>query len=258
MANSYEISESEDISNKRWSEALHTDIIFGEPLVADMLSDGVCVEKEDLKKAAGDKITCNFSKRITDAGVLGDASIRNNAAMISYVTDSISINKLTIPAKAKIRGSMTQQRVAFDHEEQTFVETSNAFKQRVITGVFKQLGGELATTLTYDGVSLSGDDRVKFTGVGQLPTAPTTYRKKFATGSADETVNGNSSATLTLAAIDTCLNEAKLQRAGVNNIKPLAGRSHNGKAYYYVFYVSTEGMTQLIQDATANQVTYGS
>ena len=45
MANSYEISESEDISNKRWSEALHTDIIFGEPLVADMLSDGVCVEQ---------------------------------------------------------------------------------------------------------------------------------------------------------------------------------------------------------------------
>ena len=196
MSNGYNIATGDDITNKRQSEALHTDIIFGEPLVADMMADGVLVEKEDLKKAAGDKVTCNFSTRITDAGILGDGSVRNNATMISFVTDSVIIDKLTIPAKAKIKGSMTQQRVAFDHEEQTFVETANAFKQRVLTGAFKQLGGELATTLTYDGVSLTGDERRKFTGIGQLPTAPTTYRKKFATGSADETVQASSSFTL--------------------------------------------------------------
>lgn len=257
MATGYSITTSEDIAVKRWSEALHQDMIFGEPLVRGAISDGILIENNDLSKGAGDKVTCNYATRIAAKGVQGDGAVRSQAEAITYVTDSLYIDKLTIPAKAKIKGSMTQQLVAFDHEAQTFIATSDWFKQRVILGLFKQLGGELATSLTYDGVAHTSGERKQITGIGQLPTAHTTYRKKFATGSADETVQADSSATLTLSAINTLYNEAKTQRAGVNNFKPLAGKSLGGLPYEYVFYVSTAGMSQLIADATANQLTYG-
>lgn len=257
MSTSDSIATAEAIAVKRWSNALYQDIIFGTPIIREAIADGVLVEKTDLTKGAGDKVTCNFAKRVANAGVLGGGTVRNQAAAVTYVTDSILVDQFDIPVVAKTKGHIAQQRVAFDLESSAFTACSNAFKEHVIPSFFKQLGGELATTITYDGVAYTGADRAKIAGIGQLPTAPTTYRKKFATGSADETVQAATSATLTLSAINTLYVEAKTQRAGVQNFSPLAAKMYNGQPYEYVFYVGVQGMSNLIADATANTLTYG-
>lgn len=253
-ATSYAISTSEDIAVKQWSELLHQDVIMGEPLINDMRQDGVLVIEDGLTKAAGDKVTKNYSTRLTQKGVLGSGPKRSAAKNVTYVTDSIIVDELTITVRAKTKGSIVQQRVAFDLDDSSYYEAANWFKQRVIGGAFNQAGGFLATSFTFDGETYTGDNRKQMTGL-QLPTAPTTYRAKYATGSSDANVQADSTATLTLAAIDACVTEARTQRAGVNNFKPLIGKRYNGMPYNYVFYVSVSGMTQLIQDATG--VSYG-
>ncbi len=246
----FTIATGDDIANKRWSEALYNDMIMGEPLIASMINDGVVRIESDLSKNAGDRVRVNYSKRLNAEGILGDAPKRSAAVTVSYVNDDVTIDQLSLTTKAKTKGSITQQRIAFDLSDATYEEASNWGKQRAIVSTFNQLGGNTATSITFDGVTVTGTDRVKYTGL-QLPTAPSTYRKKFATGSADETVAAATSATLTLQSIDTLVTEALTQRSGVNNFKKLTGKNWNGMPYDFVFYVPVSGITQLLQQAAS-------
>lgn len=239
-------STSSVYTAKLWSQKLYMDSIMGQPLIADAISDGVLARKDDLVRSAGDRVRMEFSKRLTGTGIIGDAPKRPNTKQVEYASDDVVLDKLSSdPVDAKVDGTISQQRTAFDLKEVLYPSVSDWFAQRFIVGFFNQIGGNSATSISFDGSTYTGSTLTAVTGLNSA-TAPSTYRALYATGSSDANVAGSSSATLTLQAIDELEEEAMTQRAGVNNFKPIIGRG-----YKYKFYVDTTGYKQLKQQAQA-------
>jgi hypothetical protein len=240
------VSSSNNLTTKLWSAKLRQDTIMGSPILADAISDGIIMKTDDLKKGAGDRVTMPFSKRLTGTGVLGDAPKRPSQTQIQYTKHDLYVDKLSHTTWAKTDGTISQQRTAFDLEEATYPSLSDWFTQRMIFGFFNQIGGNSATSISFDGDTYTGDNLKIVTGLNTA-TAPTTYRSFYATGSSDANVAGSSSATLTLQAIDALEEEAYTQRSGVNNVIPIIGRP-----YKFKFYVPRTGYKQLLQQAQAS------
>lgn len=239
---------SSNFALKTWSEVLGHDVLFKEEVIADALNEGVILKKDDLAQGRGDRIRMQYEKRLTGKGVVGDNPKRTAAQSVGFAYDDILIEKLSFPVKNNTKGSISQQRLNIDLDESSMRAATRAMKEKLLVGFFNQLGGNTATTITYDGESYATTDRLQVTGLNSA-TAPTTYRKLFATGSADETVNAASTATLTLSLIDSAVQEAYTQRSGLNNFKRLTRKNFKGFPYEFLCYVSMAGMTQLLQQA---------
>lgn len=239
---------------KVWATRLYMDTIMGTQFLSSALADGIIVRENNLTKGAGDRVRMYYSKRISGKGVIGDAgSIRAAAEAVTTVTDDINIDQLAIPVLNKVKGSISQQRVNYDLSEQAYESAKDWFAQRMICGMFYQLGGFNPTSFSYDGQTYTGDIRLSLQGLN-APTAPSTYRSVFTgTGQTTENgVNGSSAATITLAQIDAAVAEAETQRAGVNNFKRLVG-----KQYRYVLFLGVKGWNQLLQQAqSSGNLTY--
>ena len=241
------VGASSSFTSKVWSAKLYQDTIMGDPIIADALSDGVIMQQNDLVRGAGDRIRMNFSKRLTGTGIIGDAPKRPNQKQIQHAYDDVNIEKLSSdPVYAKIEGTISQQRTAFDLDTTSYPSVSDWFKQRMISGFFNQLGGNTASSIAFDGATYTGSNLIGITGMNAT-TAPSSNRVFFATGSTDAAVGASSSATLTLQAIDELEEEAGTQRTGVNNFIPLIG-----KGYKYKFYVAESAFKQLKQQAQVN------
>jgi len=240
---------SSNYTAKLWSEKLYMDTIMGVPLIADAISDGILARKDDLVRSAGDRVRMTFSKRLTGTGIIGDAPKRPNTKQVEYAYDDVVLDKLSSdPVDAKVEGTISQQRTAFDLQETLYPSVSDWFAQRMIVGMFNQLGGNTATSLAFDGTTYTGSSLVAITGLNAA-SAPTTHRVFYAgTGNtSDADVAADSTATLTLQAVDDLETEAFTQRSGVNNFKPLIGQG-----YKFKFYVPMTGFKQLKQQAQAN------
>lgn len=240
-------STSSNYTAKLWSEKLYMDTIMGVPLIADAIQSGVLARKDDLVRSAGDRVRMTFSKRLTGTGIKGDAPKRPNTKQVEYAYDDVLLDKLSSdPVDAKVEGTISQQRTAFDLQETLYPSVSDWFAQRMIAGMFNQLGGNTATSISFDGSTYTGSSLTNITGLNAA-TAPTTYRAFYATGSSDANVAADNTATLKLQAVDELETEAFTQRAGVNNFKPLIGLGHKFK-----FYVPMTGFKQLKQQAQSN------
>lgn len=240
-------SSSSNYTAKLWSSKLYMDTIMGIPLIADAIADGSLVRKDDLVRSAGDRVRMTFSKRLTGTGIIGDAPKRPNTKQVEYAFDDVVLDKLSSdPVDAKVEGTISQQRTAFDLQETLYPSVSDWFAQRMIAGLFNQLGGNTATSISFDGTTYTGSSLPAVTGLNAA-SAPTTFRSFFSTGSSDADVAADSTATLTLQAIDELETEAMTQRAGVNNFKMIVG-----KEYKFKFYVPMTGFKQLKQQAQSN------
>jgi hypothetical protein len=246
MGTSYEVSSSDNLAKKLWSERLYQDTVHNKDLSGMLVSEGVVVVESNLVKQGGDRVRKNWSTRISNKGIIGDAPVRPNAVSVNYVTDDIIVDKLTLATKAKTKGSMAQQRTAFDLQDSVYEESKNWYIQRANTGMTFQLGGYNAATITYDGITYTGDERLEMTGL-QIPTAPTTYRKQFAVTTDTADTDVASDATMNLQAIDRCVTAARTQNSGANNFKPLMG-----KEYQFLLLLGSTGFQQLIQQAQSN------
>lgn len=243
----YTPGTSSPYTAKLWSARLYQDSIFGTPILADAMSDGIILKKDDLVRSAGDRVQISFSERLTGAGIRGDLPKRPSTVQQEYQYHNLNIDKLSSnPVSAKMDGTISQQRTAFDLEEPLYTSVADWFQQRLIAGFFNQLGGNTATSISFDGTTYTGDSLTNITGLNSA-TAPSTNRVVYATGSSDANVAASSSATIGLDAVYELEAKAESQIAGVQNFIPIIG-----KPYKYKLYVARTGYRQLWEEAQAS------
>lgn len=248
MATTFPVGSADDIAAKLWTKKLMMDTVLGQGLLSDMISDGIIVRETDLSRNAGDRVRKTWNQRISSKGIIGDGAVRPNAKDIQFYTDDVLIDKLTQVVKGKDKGSMSQQRASFDLLEAQYPVLSDWFSERMTLGAFNQLGGNTATSMTYDGETYTGDDRKQITGM-QIPTAPTTNRVIYAdpsNNSSDSDVNTGTDV-FKLALIDDAVDLAFTQFAGVNNFKPIIG-----KPYKFKLYLGHKAFNDLLQEAQSS------
>ena len=241
----FSVPTGSDFTVKAWSSRLHADAVMGSGIIAEMMDDGILWEETDLSKnQGGDRIRVQYSKRLTGKGLVGDAPVRSSATAPTFVYDDVVINKLTKAVKSKTDGSMAQQRTAFDLGERDYAEVVDWFKQRMSFSAFNQLLANTATAIAFEGDVYTGTDIGQVTGFNTV-TAASQYRAFYSGGQVSDTaVGANTTATIKLADLDAMRLEAKQQRAGINNFKPIMN-----KPYQYKLFLGNAGFVQLIQQA---------
>lgn len=242
----FTVGASDTYEQKIWSATLYSDTVMSAPLIQELLSDGVIVRKDDLSRANGGRVQFNYVHRLNGKGLIGDtASARAAASNIRYDNQEIQIDELSKSVITKIDGSISQQRTPFSLEAEDVPQVVDWYTQRFIVGAMNQLGGNNATSLTFEGETYTGNERFELTGMN-LATAPT----RTVLGGSQSTengVNGDTTATLTLQMFDNARKEAYTQTNNQLNFKMISG-----KGYDMVALVSVEGMNQLYQQAQAS------
>lgn len=112
--------------------------------------DSLVQEKTDLKKSAGDNITCGLNVQLQGDGVQGDATLEGNEEALQFYDDRIVVDQLRHASRTK--GRMTEQRVPYDLRMQSRNRLGDWFAQRYDTIFFNQICGNTAQTdLKYTG-----------------------------------------------------------------------------------------------------------
>lgn len=75
-------------------------------------ADALITEKVDLKKSAGDNITCGLRVQMQGDGVEGDATLEGNEEALQFYDDNLRINQLR--HATRVKGRMTEQRVPYN------------------------------------------------------------------------------------------------------------------------------------------------
>lgn len=155
--------------------------------------DSLIQEHVDLKKSAGDQITCGLNVQLQGDGIQGDATLEGNEEALEFYDDAIVVNQLRHATRT--RGRMTEQRVPYNLRATSRDRLADWWAQRMDTSFFNQVCGNTAETDT------------KFTG-NNATIAPSTNRKLVAGGqSNDEDLT--SADTFTLELIDIARQRAE-------------------------------------------------
>lgn len=173
--------------------------------------DSVIQIKNDMKKGPGDRIRCTLRMQLSGDGVQGDGTLEGNEESLTTYTDDFVINQLRHAVRSA--GKMSEQRVPFSVREEAMSGLRDWYADRMDTWFFNQCAGNTAVTDT------------RYTG-NQATTAPTAGRKVFTTGSADETVQADSTKVMTLAVIDKCVETAKVSTPLIRPINISGGKHY--------------------------------
>lgn len=233
---------------KLWSAKTLYDFQSDTALLGQMIRDGVVAKQEETSRSAGDRVTISWLNRLTDAGLLGSAAATGQEAPLVYATDNLLIDQLRIPIQIPAPNTIDQQRVMYNLTEDSYRVMSEWMMTRGTTGVLNQLCGNTATTITFDGVSYSGNDRLKLTGLNAA-IAPTTtsgvqriIRPNGLT--TDQAVAADTTATAKLSQILQAETIAQTQRP---YIRPLSETSD----VKFNYYVHNQVFTDLLQDTSS-------
>lgn len=157
-------------------------------------SDSLIQIKGETSRGAGDKITFGLRMQLSGDGVQGDGPLEGNEEALTTYSDALYINKLRHAVRSA--GKMSEQRVPFSVREEARAGLQDWWSARIDTWFFNQICGYTPQTDT------------RFTG-NQAAIAPDANHRVFTTGSADETVQADSTKVMTLAVIDKCVERAK-------------------------------------------------
>lgn len=233
---------------KLWSQRTLYDFVTDTEMLGQMMKAGTLRRVDDTSKTAGDRVTVSFLNRLTDQGLLGMQSATGLESALTYFTDNINIDQLRIVVENPAPYTIDAQRVLYNIPEDTYRVESEWMKIRGLLGAFNQLGGNTATTITYDGVAYSGNDRLKITGLNAA-VAPSTggaTRVIRPNGSTtDQAVAADTTATAKLTDILTCETIAQTSRP---YIRPLSETSE----IKYHYYCHTQCYMDLLTDASAS------
>ena len=133
--------------------------------------DSLIQEKIDLKKSAGDRLTCGLNVQLQGDGVQGDATAEGNEEALQFYDDSIVVDQLRHQTRTK--GRMTEQRVPYNLRRVSRDRLSDWWARRMDTSFFNQICGNTAET------------RTKFTGNNAV-IAPSSNRIFRAGAQADD------------------------------------------------------------------------
>ena len=190
------------------------------------------------QKARGDQITYDYTNKLTGipAGEGGMLDGNEEALNLGYFTMAINVTRIGVLNPND--DTIEQQRTLVDFPERTRKVIPQRHMELLDTACFQQLAGAYPTTVTLNGTTWSGNNRLFITG-HNVPVAPSADRILRAGGVANDQ-SLTSSNTMTLDLIDFALEQIDLSD---QPIKMLADDT-------YDLYVSPEQFTDLKQDTT--------
>lgn len=181
--------------------------------------DSLIQEKTELKKSAGDRITCGLRPQLEGDGVEGDATLEGSEEALRFFDDSVVINQLRHATRSK--GKMSEQRVPYNMRMEGRNGLADWWARRMDTAFFNHLCGNTAVSDT------------KYTGHNAV-TAPTSNRHIWQGGKTND--QGITSAeTFTLDLIQIAKQRA-LTASVENDTGPLLRPfMHQGEEMYVMF-----------------------
>ena len=191
---------ADTVTQKKWAaaQAAYLDSISDTEVLGMMIKDGTVRKQEELSRGAGDNVTIRFRSRLQEKGFLGEQTVTGLEKRVSSFTDSIDIGRLSQVTKTYAKGTMSQQRVDFNLEEDDYAVLTDWIKERQTLTLFNQLAGNAATSITWDGLSYTGNERNELWGFN-TPTAPSSTRILRPNAlTTDQAVNADTTAKITL------------------------------------------------------------
>jgi len=190
------------------------------------------------QKARGDQITYDYTNKLTGIPVGEGGTLDGNEEALNLGYFTMAINVTRIGVLNPNDDTIEQQRTLVDFPERTRKVIPQRHMELLDTAVFQQLAGAYPTSVTLNGTTWSGNNRLFITG-HNVPVAPSSDRILRA-GAVANDQSLTSSNTYTLDLIDYALEQIDLSD---QPIKMLADDT-------YDLYVSPEQYTDLKQDTT--------
>ncbi|MEL6361720.1 MAG: N4-gp56 family major capsid protein [Pseudomonadota bacterium] len=144
-----EFGVNHPLSNRYWAKELSREA-FRSTMVNKFLSKdagSLFQEKDDLRKRAGDSITCGLRIQLNGRGIEGDGTLEGNEESLVFHDDRVTINQLRHATRTN--GEMTEQRVPYNLRAEGKDGLSDWWSVRIDTVAANHLCGN--TTVT-DGV----------------------------------------------------------------------------------------------------------
>ena len=141
-----EFSVNHPLAVKVWSKSLNVEAMR-KTFIGKFIGkgeDSIVQEKDELKKGAGDKITCGLRPQLQGDGVLGDATLEGNEEAMRFFDDSVSIDQLRHATRSK--GKMSEQRVPYNIRAQGRNALSDWWADRMDATFFNHICGNTAVT----------------------------------------------------------------------------------------------------------------
>lgn len=219
-----------------WSKSLAVEA-FRKTFIGKFMGEGedsLIQEKTDLKRSAGDNITCGLNVQLQGDGVQGDATLEGNEEALQFYDDRIVIDQLRHASRTK--GRMTEQRVPYDLRRTSRDRLADWFARRYDDCFFNQICGNTAVTDT------------RFTGNNAVIPASANRIIRAGNRANDETLATDD--TFTLQLIDVARERAETA-AIENNTGPLVRPIRYMGADYYVMFLHDYQVTQLRTDTSS-------
>lgn len=222
---------------KVWSKLLASEVLkqtyFGKFLdeSGDEEGNSLFVQKTDLQKQAGDRVTCYLRLQGEGVGKTENETLEGYEEAIRTYADSLVINKLRHAFKSE--DVISPQRVTFNLRTEAKNALRDWFADRLDTWMFNQLCGNTAVTDT------------KYTGLNATVAPSSSHIVRAGNVAADESLG--SSNTIKLSHIDVLRNKARTfsGTAGVP-IRPIKMKGND----YYVLFIHPDQETSLRTDAS--------
>lgn len=223
---SYGVNDA--LAVKLWQRDLHHEVTKGievAPLIGST-ANSIIHHKTELK-TTGDKVTFGLRTKLNGAGKTESETIEGNEESLTTYSDAVYVNELLHAARVRGENTIDVQRVPFSLRDEAKMALADWFAERFSLWFFVQLSGYTGNTITYRGTSTSLS--AVYRGNNTV-TAPSTNRKVFATGSTDQAVQADSSATFSLTLVDKCVEKAKVANPQIRPVKIDGGE-------FYVMYL---------------------
>src|SRR3990167_10052516 len=96
-------------ATKLWQEMPH-EIYWGKMMGED---DKSCIQvKRDLEGVAGDQLTYTLQRKLSGAGVTGDAVLEGNEEQLVWYSDQVTLDQ--VRNAVRLKGRVSERRTAFD------------------------------------------------------------------------------------------------------------------------------------------------
>ena len=225
-----EFGVNHPLSVSVWSKSLAIEA-FRKTFVGKFIGEGedsLIMEKTDLKKGAGDNITCGLNVQLQGDGVQGDATLEGNEEALQFYDDNLVINQLR--HASRVKGRMTEQRVPYNLRATSRDRLADWFARRYDESFFNQICGNTAVTDT----RRTGNNAV---------LAPSTNRIIRA-GNRSDDESLTTADTFNLQLIDVARERAETASIE-NNTGPLIRPIRYMGNDYYVMFLHDYQVTQL-------------
>lgn len=201
---------------------------------------GAIFYAEDLigGKARGDTITYDYTNKLTGIPIGEGGTLDGNEEALNLGSFSMAMNITRIGVLNPNDDTIEQQRTLVDFPQRTRQVIPNRHAELFDTAVFYQLGGANPTTLTINGTTWSGTNKLFVQG-HNTPVAPSPLRVIRAGGVANDQ-SLTSANTFTLDLVDYAMEKMR------NSDQPIEAFDDGS----YDLYVSPEQMVDLKQDTT--------